>query len=86
MYRAKGGEIILNAQTMKWVEMAATLLVIVGALNWGLVGLGGFMGANWNVVNMVLGAWPQVEWIVYVLVGASGLWLFYDWWMKMSKK
>jgi len=22
---------------------------------------------------MLLGAWPQVEWIVYVLVGASGV-------------
>lgn len=70
---------------MKWVELVATLLVIVGALNWGLVGLGGFMGANWNVVNMVLGSWPQVEWLVYVLVGLSGVWLFYDWWKRMAK-
>ena len=72
-------------KNMKWVELVATLLVIVGALNWGLVGLGGFMGSNWNVVNMVLGSWPQVEWLVYVLVGLSGLWLFYDWWKRMSK-
>lgn len=47
--------------------------MIVGALNWGLVGLGGFMGANWNVVNLVIGAWPQVEWIIYVLVGIAGI-------------
>ncbi len=71
---------------MKWVELVATLLVVVGAVNWGLVGLGGFMNANWNLVNMLLGAWPQVEWVVYILVGAAGIWLFYDWWMKMSKK
>ncbi len=70
---------------MKWVELVATLLVVVGALNWGLVGLGGFMGSNWNVVNMVLGSMPQLEWVVYVLVGVSGLWLLYDWWMRMSK-
>lgn len=76
----------MSKDTMKWVELAATLLVVVGALNWGLIGLGGFMGANWNLVNMVLGAWPQVEWLVYVLVGVAGIWLFYDWWMKMSKK
>jgi uncharacterized membrane protein YuzA (DUF378 family) len=72
-------------KNMKWLELVATLLVIVGALNWGLVGLGGFMGSSWNVVNMVLGSWPQVEWLVYVLVGLSGLWLFYDWWKRMSK-
>ncbi|MBP9716950.1 MAG: DUF378 domain-containing protein [Candidatus Levybacteria bacterium] len=76
----------MSKDTMKWVELVATLLVVVGAVNWGLVGLGGFMGANWNIVNMVLGAWPQVEWVVYILVGAAGIWLFYDWWMKMSKK
>jgi uncharacterized membrane protein YuzA (DUF378 family) len=71
---------------MKWVETVANLLLVVGALNWGLVGLGGFMGSNLNVVNMVLGSWPQVEWLVYVLVGLAGLWYLYAWWMKMSKK
>ena len=53
----------------------ACLLVLIGALNWGLVGLGGFVGggANWNVVTMLLGSWPKVEWVVYVLVGLSGV-------------
>jgi uncharacterized protein len=60
---------------MKAVEMIGWILVVVGALNWGLIGLGGFMGADWNVVNMILGAWPQVEWVVYVLVGLSGVWM-----------
>lgn len=71
---------------MKWLEMVADLLLVVGALNWGLVGLGGFMGSDLNVVHMVLGSWPQVEWVVYVLVGLAGLWYLYGWWMKMSKK
>lgn len=60
---------------MKSLHMIAWWLTIIGALNWGLVGLAGFVGggANWNVVNLLLGSWPQVEWIVYVLVGLSGL-------------
>lgn len=49
------------------------ILVLIGALNWGLVGLGGFLSMNLNVVNLLLGAWPMVEWIVYVLVGLSAL-------------
>ena len=53
-------------------------LVIIGGLNWGLVGLGGFLGGNWNVVNMILGAWPAVEWIVYILVGLSALYGLYQ--------
>lgn len=58
------------------------LLVVVGALNWGLVGLGVLMNAAmpWNVVNMLLGSWPMVEAVVYVLVGVAGLcklfWMF----------
>ena len=72
---------------MKQVEWLGMVLVIVGALNWGLVGLGGLMGnANWNVVWMLLGSWPVVLNLVYVLVGLSGLWLLWDWYAKMSKK
>ncbi len=60
---------------MKILHTVAFLLAIVGALNWGLVGLGGFMGSDLNVVHMILGTWPMVEWLVYVLVGVSGLYL-----------
>ena len=49
------------------------VLVIIGALNWGLIGLGGFLGKNLNVVNLILGDWPQVEWVVYILVGLAGI-------------
>ncbi len=60
---------------MKILHVVGFLLLVIGGLNWGLIGLGGFMGADWNVVHMILGSWPQVEWIVYVLVGLSALWL-----------
>lgn len=53
--------------------MVAYILLVVGGLNWGLVGLGGFLGKNLNVVNMLLGTWPQVEWVVYILVGLSAV-------------
>lgn len=55
------------------LHMVAFILVMVGALNWGLVGIGGFLGGNWNVVNMILGSWPMVEWLVYVLVGVAAV-------------
>ena len=44
------------------------ILVLVGALNWGLVG-----AFNWNLVNALLGGWPMVEKVVYILVGLSAL-------------
>lgn len=55
------------------IKMLAWVLLLVGGLNWGLVGIGGFMGKNLNLVNMLLGSWPTVEWIVYILVGVSAV-------------
>jgi uncharacterized membrane protein YuzA (DUF378 family) len=48
-------------------------LVFVGALNWGLVGLGGFFGGDWNVVNAILGNWGWLENLVYLLVGLAAI-------------
>jgi len=57
------------------LSMVAKYLLIVGGLNWGLVGTGMLANAteSWNVVNMLLGNWPMVEGIVYVLVGLAAL-------------
>lgn len=67
---------------MKSFKTVAVWLLIVGALNWGLVGLGMLLGGEgWNVVNMIFGAWPMLEGLVYVLVGAAGVWKL---WMKLS--
>jgi uncharacterized membrane protein YuzA (DUF378 family) len=45
----------------------------IGALNWGLVGVGELFGSNWNVVDLLLGGVPTIESIVYILVGLSAL-------------
>jgi uncharacterized protein len=55
---------------MKSLHLIALLLVIVGGLNWGLVGL-----ANWNLVAALFGADSALSRIVYVLVGLSAAWL-----------
>jgi len=61
---------------MKGMHMTAFVLVVVGGLNWGLVGLGMLMGQDWNVVQMLIGSWSMtLENLVYVLVGLSAIWL-----------
>jgi uncharacterized membrane protein YuzA (DUF378 family) len=52
------------------VDWIALVLVIVGALNWGLIAI----NANWNLVSLLFGNWALIERIVYALVGLSGLW------------
>ena len=53
--------------------LVAFVLILVGALNWGLVGLGMLMGSNLNLVTALFGTWPTVEAIVYLLVGVAAL-------------
>ncbi len=64
---------MMNGMKCCSVHMVAWWLMWIGAVNWGLIGLGGFFGGNWNVVNLLLGSWPQVEWVVYILVGVSAV-------------
>ena len=58
---------------MKWLHMVSFMLVVVGALNWGLVGLGNLMGSNLNLVGMLFGSMPMLESLVYVLVGLAAV-------------
>ena len=53
---------------MKGLQQVANILVIVGALNLGLVGL-----LNLDVINMVLGSIAGLEKIVQILIGLSGV-------------
>ncbi len=58
---------------MKALHMIAWILVIIGGLNWLLVGLGGFFGGNWDVVWLLLGSWPTLQSLVYVVIGLSAV-------------
>jgi len=53
----------------KVIDLIALVLVIVGGLNWGLVGL-----FDLDLVAALFGS-PVLAKIVYVLVGLSALWL-----------
>ena len=55
---------------MKIVDRIALVLVIIGALNWGAVGLFGFD----CVAFLFGGQMAVVSRIVYTLVGIAGLW------------
>ena len=58
--------------------MIAYILVIIGALNWGLVG-----AFKLDLVQVILGTTPSLVQLVYILIGLSGLYAVY---MMMNKK
>lgn len=63
-----------------YLDLGSLVLVIVGALNWGLVGLSEFAPReSLNVFEILLGgvAGGQLEALVYLLVGLSGLYQIY---------
>ena len=54
---------------MKVLYYIALTLVIIGAINWGLVGI-----FNFNLVEAIFGGLSVLTRIIYILVGISGLW------------
>jgi len=55
---------------MKTLKNIALLLVIIGGLNWGLVGL-----LDFDLVAMIFGAMSAITRVVYILVGLSAFYL-----------
>ncbi|AAM30546.1 DUF378 domain-containing protein [Methanosarcina mazei] len=54
------------------VDLIALILVIVGGLNWGLVGL-----LNFNLVSAIFGEGSALSRIIYILVGLAALYTIY---------
>lgn len=45
------------------------ILVIIGAINWGLVGL-----LDFNLVTTIFGSIAWLEKAIYIIVGLAGIW------------
>ena len=54
---------------MKIIDKIALVLIIIGAINWGLIGFFKF-----DLVATIFGEMSTFSRIIYALVGVSGLW------------
>lgn len=54
---------------MKVIDTIALILIIMGAINWGLIGI-----FNFNLVDTLFGTVSVLSHIIYTLVSISGLW------------
>ncbi len=58
---------------MKLTSLIAFILVLIGAINWLLIGIFAF-----DLVAWIFGAMSVASRIIYALVGVAGLWcIFY---------
>ena len=68
----------ISKRKMSSLDWLAWTLVVVGALNWGFVGV-----SNLNVVSEIAGGSASLVQVVYILVGLSGL---YEVWVMLGNK
>lgn len=68
----RSNESDMTARHMNAVDWIALTLLIIGGLNWGLVGL-----FNFNVVAALFGDMSALSRIIYVVVGLSALYSIY---------
>ena len=54
---------------MKIIDKIALVLVIIGAIVWGIIGI-----FNYNIVDALFGVGSIISKIIYILVGISVLW------------
>ena len=57
---------------MKKLDIAAAALVVIGGLNWGLVGIAGFDLVAW-IVGLDFGQTNVASRVVYCLVGLAAV-------------
>jgi hypothetical protein len=62
-----------------WFDWLALTLVIIGALNWGLVGF-----FNYNMVNALFGS--ALGRVIYSIVGLTGLYTIFLGVSKIARK
>jgi uncharacterized protein len=69
---------MMKLNVWDWI---AFILVIIGALNWGLVGF-----FDWNLVTVIFGTMPMVGRVIYALVGLAGIYMIFAMPMYMRKE
>lgn len=53
---------------MKALDVTALILVVIGAVNWGLIGF-----FQYDLVSAIFGEWSTITRVIFSLVGIAGL-------------
>lgn len=68
----RSGAVTRNESRMNAIDWVAMTLVVIGGINWGLIGLFSF-----DLVAALFGAMSPLTRLVYALVGFSALYAIY---------
>ncbi len=59
---------------MKTIDVIAAILLVIGGLNWGLIGL-----FNFNLVEFLFGQFPIIARTIYAIVGLAAIYQIFQW-------
>jgi uncharacterized protein len=60
----------MEKSVMDWI---ALIIVIIGGLNWGLVGF-----FSYNLIDAIFGVMSVASRVIYAIVGLAALWAIYS--------
>lgn len=58
-----------------WLDIVCLILIIIGAINWGLVGFFGF-----DLVSFLFGDMSMITRIIFAIVGIAGIYSLVLFW------
>ena len=59
---------------MKTLDVLAAILLVIGGLNWFLVG-----AFEFDLVKFIFGALPLIQKVVYIVVGLAAFYQIFQW-------
>ncbi len=59
---------------MKTLDVIVTILLVIGGLNWGLIGF-----FNFDLIGTIFGHMSAFTRLIYCLVGVSALYQIFQW-------
>tara|TARA_Y100000310_G_C20655342_1_gene801698 strand:+ start:2039 stop:2254 length:216 start_codon:yes stop_codon:yes gene_type:complete len=62
--------VVTVAKKRSNLDWVALVLVLLGAINWGLVG-----AFDFNLISTIFGGWAWLLTLVYILMGVSALYM-----------
>lgn len=72
---AKGGFVMER----NWLDITALILIIIGAINWGLIGFFEF-----DLISYFFGTYSAISRIIFAIVGIAGIYSLVLFWKLKS--
>ena len=64
-----------------WLDVVCLILIIIGAVNWGLIGF-----FNLDIISVIFGNMSMISRIIYAVVGIAGIYSLVLFWKHKAEE